>query len=81
MLDHAGQLGEALEGEFTPLAANLGPAQGLHQVAGLAVQQAMRLGHGLQVLVQRAEGLAPFVFHAPHFPLGALQGLADGLDQ
>ena len=78
---HAGQFGQPLEGHLAPLAANLGAAQGVDQIAGFVAQVGLRAGHVFQMAVQGAIGLAALLFHAPDLLLGFFQRIADGLDQ
>ena len=81
VLDHAGQLGEALQRHLAPLAAHLGPAQRLHQIARLALQQLLGLDHGFEMLGERAVGLLALVFHQADLLLGFFQRLAHRLDE
>ena len=81
VLDHAGQFGKAFQRQFTPLAAHLGPAQCLHEVAGFVLQQAVGFGQGLEVGGQGTLRLPALVFHAADLRLGLAERLADRSDQ
>ena len=80
MLHHARQLGEAFQRQLAPLPAHLGAAQGLDQVARLALQLFLRLGHEFQVLGERTESGFAILLHAADMLVGLVQRFADRLD-
>jgi hypothetical protein len=78
---HAGELDQAPQRNLAPLAADLGFAEGLHQISRLALQGTLRFAHVGEVLAQASEIALPLDLDLAQRLGGARQRLLDRLDE
>ena len=75
VLDHAGELDDAPQGDLAPLAAHFGLAQSGDQITGLGLQSLLGAAHVLELRADAAEGLLAVLFDLADLLLSLLEGL------
>ena len=81
VFQHSGHFDHAAQLDFAPAPADLGPAQGLDQVRGLAAEQVLRFAHRFHLLGQSGVGFEPGFFDFLQFRIDFDQRFLDRLDQ
>src|SRR5581483_3474515 len=77
VLDHAGELDDALQLHLAPAAAHVRRAERGDEVARLGAKPLLPVGNCAQLLADRRDGAEPALLELARLALEALQGLLD----
>src|SRR5690606_9205822 len=77
VLDHARELDEPTQRNFSPLTAHLGPPQRVHEVTRFGAQLALACRHRLELSLKRSLRLASSLLELLKLRVGSLERVAD----